>query len=87
MSRRAAPVLERSSRSAARKAHQTPLKVRENGAPVESMPRHALVAFPAFGLIASRLGARRTLVLALIFAAFQVNDVLLAFVGPMPLAP
>jgi len=57
------------------------------GAPVESMPRHALVAFPAFGLIASRLGPRRWIVLALIFAAFQVNDVLLAFVGPMPLAP
>jgi hypothetical protein len=57
------------------------------GAPVESMPRHALVAFPAFGLIASRLGARRTIVLALILAGFQLNDVLLAFVGPMPLAP
>jgi hypothetical protein len=57
------------------------------GAPVESMPRHALVAFPAFGMIASRLGPKRSLVLALIFAALQANYVLLAFVGPQPFAP
>jgi hypothetical protein len=57
------------------------------GAPVESMPRHALVAFPAFGMIASRLGTRGRLGLALIFAGLQANYVLLAFVGPQPFAP
>jgi hypothetical protein len=57
------------------------------GAPVESMPRHALVAFPAFGLIASRLGPRRSLVLAIVFAALQANYVMLAFLGPQPYAP
>jgi ketosteroid isomerase-like protein len=57
------------------------------GAPVESMPRHAMVAFPAFGMIASRLGPKRSLVLALIFAALQANYVVLAFVGPQPFAP
>jgi hypothetical protein len=57
------------------------------GAPVESMPRHALVAFPAFGMIASRLGPKRSLGLVLIFAALQVNYVVLAFVGPQPFAP
>lgn len=57
------------------------------GAPVESMPRHALVAFPAFGMIASRLGPKRSLGLVLIFAAIQANYVVLAFVGPQPYAP
>jgi hypothetical protein len=58
------------------------------GAPVESMPRHALVAFPAFGLIASKLGtSRRALVLTIVFAAIQANYVVLAFLGPMPIAP
>jgi hypothetical protein len=57
------------------------------GAPVESMPRHAMVAFPAFGLIAWRLGPKRSLALALIFAAIQANYVILAFVGPQPFAP
>ncbi|HEY2887755.1 MAG TPA: hypothetical protein VGJ17_04010 [Candidatus Limnocylindrales bacterium] len=57
------------------------------GAPVESMPRHALVAFPAFGMIASRLGTRGRIALALIFAGLQANYVLLSFVGPQPFAP
>jgi hypothetical protein len=58
------------------------------GAPVESMPRHALVAFPAFGLIASKLGTpRRALVLTIVFAAIQANYVALAFLGPVPMAP
>jgi hypothetical protein len=57
------------------------------GAPVDSMPRHALVAFPAFGLIAERLGPRRSLLLALFFAALQWNYVWLSFVTWRPLAP
>jgi Mannosyltransferase (PIG-V) len=57
------------------------------GAPVESMPRHAMVAFPAFGLIADKLGPKRSAFLVLAFAAIQANYVVLAFVGPMPLAP
>jgi hypothetical protein len=52
------------------------------------MPRHALVAFPAFGLIASKLGtSRRALLLTLLFAAVQANEVVLAFLGPWPTAP
>jgi hypothetical protein len=57
------------------------------GAPVESMPRHAMVAFPAFGLIADRLGPKRSAFLLLAFAAIQANYVVLAFVGPQPFAP
>ena len=57
------------------------------GAPVESMPRHAMVAFPAFGLIADRLGPKRSAFLLLAFVAIQANYVVLAFLGPMPFAP
>lgn len=57
------------------------------GAPVESMPRHALVAFPAFGLIANRLGPRWSAVLVIVFAALQANDVMLSFLGSQPFAP
>jgi hypothetical protein len=57
------------------------------GAPVESMPRHALIAFPAFGLIASRLSPRASLGLVLVFAAIQANYVVLSFIGPAPFAP
>ncbi|HEY2916034.1 MAG TPA: mannosyltransferase family protein [Candidatus Limnocylindrales bacterium] len=57
------------------------------GAPVESMPRHAMVAFPAFGLIADRLGPKRSAFLLIAFAAIQANYVILAFVGPQPFAP
>jgi len=57
------------------------------GAPVESMPRHAMVAFPAFGLIADRLGPKRSAFLLLAFVAIQANYVLLAFAGPQPFAP
>jgi hypothetical protein len=57
------------------------------GAPVDSMPRHALAAFPAFGLLAARLGKRKAIALAIVFALVEANYVLLAFVGPMPIAP
>lgn len=57
------------------------------GAPVSSMPRHVLVAFPAFGLLADRLGPRRSILLAIVFALFEANAVWLAFVGNSPLAP
>jgi hypothetical protein len=51
------------------------------------MPRHAMVAFPAFGLIADRLGPKRSAFLLIAFAAIQANYVILAFVGPQPFAP
>ena len=57
------------------------------GAPVSSMPRHALVAFPAFGLLADRLGPRKSLALAIVFAAFEANAVWLSFVATRPFAP
>jgi hypothetical protein len=57
------------------------------GAPVSSMPRHALVAFPAFGLLADRLGPRRSIVLAIVFALFEANGVWLSFIASHPLAP
>ena len=57
------------------------------GAPVSSMPRHVLVAFPAFGLVADRLGPRWTLALAILFALVQANQVWLSFVAQPPLAP
>ena len=46
------------------------------GAPAWSMPRHAMVAFPAFGALADRLGPRLS---ALLVVAFAVGEV--AFVG------
>ena len=57
------------------------------GAPVESMPRHALVAFPAFGMLATRLGPRRSLWLAIGFAILQADYVVIAFLGTEPLSP
>lgn len=57
------------------------------GAPVESMPRHALAAFPAFGLLAWKLGPKRSILLAIVFGLVEANYLILAFVGPMPLAP
>ncbi|HYL40874.1 MAG TPA: hypothetical protein VET90_06160, partial [Candidatus Binatus sp.] len=57
------------------------------GAPVSSMPRHALVAFPAFGLLAARLGPRRSLILAIVFALFEANAVWLSFLSLVPTAP
>ena len=57
------------------------------GAPVSSMPRHAIVAFPAFGLLADRLGPRRTLLLAIVFAVFEANSVWLSFIPWIPSAP
>jgi hypothetical protein len=46
-----------------------------------------MVAFPAFGLIADRLGPKRSAYLQLAFVAIQANYVVLAFLGPMPFAP
>jgi hypothetical protein len=57
------------------------------GAPVSSMPRHAMVAFPAFGFLADRLGPRWSLALTVVFAAFEANAVWLSFVVNRPLAP
>src|SRR5919107_3234356 len=50
-------------------------------APVASMPRHALVAFPVFGYLALRLGQRATVVLAVLFAVMQVWFVGLTVTG------
>jgi hypothetical protein len=57
------------------------------GAPTESMPRHALAAFPVFAFIADRIGRRATIVLLVLFALSQVNQVLLVFNGWNPIAP
>ncbi len=56
------------------------------GAPETSMPRHALMAFPAFGLLGERLGRRGTILLTLVFAALQLWFVAVAF-GVHPKAP
>jgi hypothetical protein len=49
------------------------------GAPVSSMPRHTLVAFPAFAILAQRLGRRGTVAAAAGFALLQVWFVAAAF--------
>jgi len=51
------------------------------GAPAWSMPRHAMVAFPAFAAIASRLGPRLSAVLVVVFMVGEFVFVDLAF-GP-----
>jgi hypothetical protein len=51
------------------------------GAPAWSMPRHAMVAFPAFVAIASRLGPRLSAVLVVVFMVGEFVFVDLAF-GP-----
>ena len=56
------------------------------GAPAGSMPRHALVAFPAFALLGERLGRRWTVILAVTFALMQVWFASVAF-GVQPKAP
>ncbi len=56
------------------------------GAPETSMPRHALMAFPAFALLGERLGRRGTIVLTIVFAAMQIWFVSVAF-GAHPKAP
>ncbi|HLX35634.1 MAG TPA: mannosyltransferase family protein [Candidatus Limnocylindrales bacterium] len=57
------------------------------GAPVTSMPRHATVAFPAFGAVGEKLGHRGTLILAVVFGALQVWFVWLSFAGQATAAP
>ena len=49
------------------------------GAPPSSMPRHAMVAFPAFAALADRLGPRLSAVLMIAFAVAQVVFLDLAF--------
>jgi hypothetical protein len=56
------------------------------GAPVSSMPRHTLVAFPAFAILARRLGRRGTVVATAVFAVLQAWFVVAAF-GDGMMAP
>jgi Mannosyltransferase (PIG-V) len=56
------------------------------GAPAWSMPRHAMVAFPAFAGLARRLGPRLSFVVALGFALVEVAFVDFAF-GPIHRPP
>lgn len=51
------------------------------GAPAGSMPRHAMVAFPAFGAIAYRLGPRLSAALLVCFVVAEVFFIMFAF-GP-----
>jgi hypothetical protein len=57
------------------------------GAPIASMPRHAMVAFPVFGLLADRLGTRATIALTIAFAVMQLWFVGLTFTGRWPVPP
>jgi hypothetical protein len=57
------------------------------GAPIASMPRHAMVAFPVFGLLATRLGNRATVALTIVFAIMQLWFVGLTFTGRWPVPP
>ena len=57
------------------------------GAPVDSMPRHAMMAFPVFALIGARLGHRRSVAVAIGLAALQIWYVGLTQVGRPALAP
>ncbi|HEX8939036.1 MAG TPA: mannosyltransferase family protein [Candidatus Limnocylindrales bacterium] len=57
------------------------------GGLIPSMPRYALLAFPAFAAISERLGRRGTVVLVLVFAVAQWFFVGWAFTGRHPLAP
>jgi hypothetical protein len=56
------------------------------GAPIASMPRHAMMAFPAFGYLATRLGRRPSLVVLVAFALLQIAFVAAVF-GPAREAP
>jgi mannosyltransferase PIG-V len=49
------------------------------GAPMSSMPRHSMIAVPAFAALALRLGSRMTAVVAIAFAIAQILFVNFAF--------
>ncbi len=51
------------------------------GAPASSMPRHAMVAFPVFAGLASRLGKRGSILLLIVFAVGQILLIQMSF-GP-----
>jgi len=53
------------------------------GAPASSMPRHAMVAIPAFAAFADRLGPRLSAVLLVVFAVGQIWFVNFAFAPAM----
>ncbi len=57
------------------------------GGVLDSMPRYAVVAFPAFAGLAGRLGRRGTLFLAFAFAVAQWAFVAWAFIEPGAQAP
>jgi hypothetical protein len=57
------------------------------GGLVGSLPRYAVVAFPAFAGLSERLGRRGTALLLVAFAAAQWYFVQWAFVGPLRAAP
>ena len=49
------------------------------GAPASSMPRHSMIAIPAFAALSLKLGPRYSAVAAVGFAALQVLFVEFAF--------
>jgi hypothetical protein len=49
------------------------------GAPASSMPRHAMIAVPAFAALSLRLGTRLSAVVAIAFAIAQIVFVAFAF--------
>ncbi|MEZ0239249.1 MAG: mannosyltransferase family protein [Chloroflexota bacterium] len=57
------------------------------GAPVDSMPRHAMMAFPVFAFFGARLGHRKSVALAIGLALLQIWFVGLTQVGRPALAP
>lgn len=57
------------------------------GAPVDSMPRHAMMAFPVFAFFGARLGHRKSIALAIGLAVMQVWYVGLTQIGTPALAP
>jgi len=57
------------------------------GAPVDSMPRHAMMAFPVFAFFGARLGHRKSIALVIGLAVMQVWYVGLTQIGRPALAP
>jgi Gpi18-like mannosyltransferase len=56
------------------------------GAPASSMPRHSMVAFPAFAAISERVGPRTTAIIAVFFAVGEILFAYFAF-GPVHRPP